>query len=400
MKNKKIKQIATAGLLVLSLGGYALSQGGSAETVVATEASSLATATLTEASTGGTTENSLLDIAEMFSNRDLEQEANLEEATNYSVRSDETINIQEEGVYVFSGEATNANIIVEADGEANVQLVFDGVSITNDDSPAVYVKSADKVFITTTDSENKMEVTGDYTPDGDTKLDAVIYSKDDLVFNGLGTLTVISNNGNGITTKDDLKVTGGILNISSLKNSMEANDSIRIYDGTVNIVTSKDALHSENGEDSSLGYIYMQNGELNIQAADDAIHGTSIVQIDGGIINVETSAEGIEGTHIIINGGTIDIYATDDGINATSLSDYDVLIEVNGGDITVNMGSGDTDGFDANGDIAINGGTIDVTGGSTFDADGTAILNGGTVVVNGVEVTELPASQQGKRKKN
>jgi hypothetical protein len=101
----------------------------------------------------------------------------------------------------------------------------------------------------------------------------------------------------------------------------------------------------------------------------------------------------------MINEGTIDIYATDDGINATSLSDYDVVIEVNGGNITLDIESGDTDGFDANGDIYINGGNIDVTAVSSFDADGSAVLNGGTVVVNGVLLTELPASQMKKKNK-
>jgi hypothetical protein len=72
-----------------------------------------------------------------------------------------------------------------------------------------------------------------------------------------------------------------------------------------------------------------------------------------------------------------------------------VVIEVNGGDITVVMGSGDTDGFDANGSIYINGGTINVTGNSAFDYDNTAELNGGTVIINGEEVTEIPQSMMG-----
>ena len=54
------------------------------------------------------------------------------------------------------------------------------------------------------------------------------------------------------------------------------------------------------------------------------------------------------------------------------------------------MGQGDTDGIDSNGDIIINGGTISVTGQSTFDYDGTGTINGGTVICNGEEVTTLP----------
>ena len=63
--------------------------------------------------------------------------------------------INEEGVYVLSDTAENVTVtenvtvIVEADDKAKVQLVLDGVSIKNDDSPAIYVKSADKVFVYT-----------------------------------------------------------------------------------------------------------------------------------------------------------------------------------------------------------------------------------------------------------
>ena len=77
------------------------------------------------------------------------------------------------------------------------------------------------------------------------------------VLNGTGTLEIVSSNGNGITSKDDLKVTGGTYSITSLMDGLEANDSIRIAGGDITITTNKDALHSENEDDSSLGYIYI-----------------------------------------------------------------------------------------------------------------------------------------------
>ena len=54
------------------------------------------------------------------------------------------------------------------------------------------------------------------------------------------------------------------------------------------------------------------------------------------------------------------------------------------------MSSGDTDGIDSNGDLYINGGTINVTGGSTFDYDGIAQYNGGTIIVNGQQIDYIP----------
>ena len=57
--------------------------------------------------------------------------------------------------------------------------------------------------------------------------------------------------------------------------------------------------------------------------------------------------------------------------------------------ITIKMGQGDTDGIDANGDIYINGGTINITGNSSFDYDGKAEHNGGTIIVNGSEIDTI-----------
>lgn len=343
------------------------------------------------------------DTAKMCTKRDMRQTADVSAAEYIQLTSGQNVSITQEGVYVISGSATNSTITVDADGEAKVQLVLDGISITNRDAPGVYVKSADKVFITTTQSSNRIEVSGTYVADGDTNLDAAIFSKDDITLNGIGSLDIISAQGNGVTSKDDLKVTGGNISISSALDGLEANDSIRICGGDLTINSGKDALHSENDDDDSLGYIYISAGSLEITAGDDGVRATSVTQIDGGTINVKNSVEGIEGTYIQINDGNISVYATDDGINATRKSSaYDVVIEVNGGNISVEVQGGDVDGFDANGNIYVNGGTISITCptqgmSGPFDADGSAVLNGGTVTVNGEVVTELNEGGMGGR---
>ena len=70
-------------------------------------------------------------------------------------------------------------------------------------------------------------------------------------------------------------------------------------------------------------------------------------------------------------------------------------MEINDGDITVVMGAGDTDGIDSNGNIIVNGGTVNVTGSSTFDYDGSAQYNGGTIIVNGQQVSYIPNQMMG-----
>jgi len=372
------------------------STGSTASVTAEQSVAGTATGTVTSSTSQEITDAGI-DASELFTDRDLKQSVDTSDALVIEVSDDKVYTISEEGIYVITGTAKNCTIKVDADSEDKVQLVLDGVSITNDSTPAIYVVSADKCFITTTDSENSLTVTGSFTADGDTNTDAVIFSKDDLVFNGTGTLTIVSNYGNGISGKDDVKFTGGTYNIKSAEDGVEANDSIAVYDGSFTVVTNKDAFHSENDEDYTLGYIYIGNGTFNINAADDGIQGTTFVRIDGGSFNI-TAAEAIEATYIVINDGTFNIQASDDGINASYKSKmYSVPeIVINGGDITIVMGSGDTDAIDSNGNIYINGGTIDITAQvSSFDCDGTAEFNGGTLIINGSEVDSIPNSMMG-----
>ncbi|MCR5556197.1 MAG: carbohydrate-binding domain-containing protein [Butyrivibrio sp.] len=337
--------------------------------------------------------STLPDASNMFSDRDLEQEADLSEATYITLEDGVDVNIDAEGVYVIQGSATDASIIVDADS-AKVQLVLDGISITNTDSPAIYVKSADKVFVTTT-GDNTLKVTGTFTSDGDANTDAVIFSKDDLTLNGTGTLT-ISSTANGISGKDDVKFTGGTYNIDSVEDAIEANDSVRICDGSFTIKSQKDGIHSEDSDDDTTGFIYISGGNINIDVDADGIQATTVLMVDSGTIDI-TARECFEGTYVQINGGDINLHGEDDGINASNKSSsYQATIEINGGNLTVEMASGDTDAIDSNGNLYINGGIINITAQFAFDFDGEAALSGGTVTVNGEEVTEIEDSMFGK----
>lgn len=332
--------------------------------------------------------------SDIFTDRDLAQTADLTGAENIALSSGQDVSITKEGVYVLSGDATDVTVTVEAADEDKVQIVLDGVSVKNEGSSFIYVKSADKVFVTTTESENKIEVTGEFKSDGDTNVDAAIFSKDDLVVNGLGTLSITSSD-NGITSKDTLKITGSIINVSCEGSAFEAHDAIEIADGVINVTECNDGLHAEDNDDDTIGAIYIGGGTFNIKAADDAIHATTTIDIKGGEFTLE-AGECIEGTYITIDDGKIDITASDDGINAAAKSkSYTPTFVMNGGEVTITMGAGDTDGVDSNGNIVINGGTISVSGQSTFDYDGTAEYNGGTIIENGVETNTMTSQTFG-----
>ena len=391
-----IATLLAVQMLMLPLSGCVSESGSQAAGTGNTATSVVATLNDEEAKVSATTQSSSAGLSadELFTERDLTQTADLSDAKEIALQSGKNVTITKAGVYRVTGSAENVTIIVDAGDEDKVQLVLDGVSVTNADAPCIYVRNADKVFVTLS-GDNSLSVTGQFTADGDTNTDGVIFSKDDLTLNGAGSLTVNSSD-NGIVGKDDLKITGGTYKITAASKAIEANDSIRVAGGSFTIKAGTDGLHAENEDDDSLGYIYIGGGSFSMSVGDDGIHAVSLVQIDGGTFTI-SAAECMEGTYIRINDGTFDLSSWDDGINAARKSSaYSTpTVEINGGTINITMSAGDTDGIDSNGDIIVNGGTISVSGNSTFDYDGTAQLNGGTIYCNGQQVTQIPNQMMG-----
>ena len=349
MKNKFFRVLFPAAVLGLSimLTAYAANSSNASETTAAESTISSKTSEASETSEAAEGADGEKEAAgeentssdEWYSDRDMEQSPDTSDTKTIEVTDGQTLSITEEGTYILQGTASDCTVLVNAP-EAKVQLILDNVTVTNTSSPVIYVLDADKCFVTTAEgSENALTVSGTFTEDteNDVKTDAVIFAKSDLTLNGKGTLT-ISSTDNGITSKDELTVTGGTYNITASGKGLESNDSTAICDGTFTI----------------------------------------------------DAKEGMESTYVRIDGGTFEISASDDGINAAANSDKnEVQVEINGGTLSIKMGAGDTDGIDSNGDLTINGGNISIECNSPFDYDGTGELNGGTVVVNGEEVTEL-----------
>ncbi|MBR2295067.1 MAG: carbohydrate-binding domain-containing protein [Clostridiales bacterium] len=339
MKNKKVLAIITAFAL--------LTAGCSA---VATQETSEAASAAGEGS-GETSEITVSD-------KDLDTSYD-ESESEYIELSEGTFTIDQGGTYIVTGSASDGQIIIEVSEEEDVHLILQDVSLTSSDSSPILILSADEVYITL-EGENLLSNGGTFEMYGEEDLDALIYSKDDLTINGEGTL-ILDSVLHGIVCKDDMIIAGGTYEITAAEDGINTNDSLVITSGT-----------------------------LTVNAGGDGLHTDGILQIDGGTFDI-TAAEGLEGTVVTVNDGDIYIAASDDGINAAQKSDeYSPLVEIHGGNITIDMGAGDTDGIDSNGDITINGGTVSISGMSAVDYDGTAQLNGGTLIVNGEETDTIP----------
>lgn len=364
---------------------------------------------------------SLLDTSDMFTDRDLNpaydkaEEIVLSDSGSTSTSKNvhvegSTITINKEGIYHITGSLSDGMIIVDSEKTDKIQLVLDGVTIHSNTSAAIYVRQADKVFVTlAAGSVNELSSGESYAAIDDNNIDAVIFSKDDLTLNGSGALNITSPAGHGIVSKDDLVITGGDYHITAKQHGLAANDSVRIADGAYEINVEEDGIHADDSDDNSTGFVYIENGSFNINAGDDGIHGTINIKVAGGTIDIPTSYEGIEARVVEITGGNINIVSSDDGINAAGASsdsassdsassdnafannggffdtDSGAAIIISGGTININA---EGDGIDSNGSLEISGGTIYVAG-PVNDGDGaldygtTAKVTGGTVVMYG-----------------
>ncbi len=186
--------------------------------------------------------------------------------------SGSTVTITDEGTYILSGTLDDGMIIVNADETDKIQIVLNGVDITCSSSAAIYVLQADKVFITTAENtENTLSNGGEYVAIDDSNIDSVIFAKSDLTLNGAGILNINAAAGHGIVSKDDLAFTSGIYSIISASHGISGKDSVRIAGVTFDIASGKDGIHSENADDTSLGFVYIADGNFNIVSEGDGI---------------------------------------------------------------------------------------------------------------------------------
>ncbi len=321
--------------------------------------------------------------------------------SNYNVELSDSYTITAPGTYHLTGEITDGLIIVNA-SNAKVRLVLDSVTIKNSSGPAIACYAADDLVIELV-GDNYLEDSAKYASSYDEDVKGAVYSKDDLTFQGDGSLTLVANYQDGIVGKDDLKFNSGTYNITAADDGIRGKDSVCIVAGDFNITAKGDGIKSTNETDAGKGFVLIENGNITIASGDDGIHAEQTLAIYDGSINVTKSYEGLEAPNIVINGGDIKVVASDDGINAGSSNssttsntatrpgagmmdgDTNCIITINGGNIYVNASG---DGVDSNGYLYFNGGTVIIDGPTTngngaLDSGISITQTGGTVIAIG-----------------
>ena len=347
-----------------------------------------------------TEEKSTKSSEEMFTDRDYDTtysdyvtvtlENNASSCDGDGVNIDgNTITINEEGCFYLTGELEQGQIVVDVEDSEKVQIVLDNVSVSNASSAALYVKSADKVFVTMKQySYNHLNNTEEFTQSDESNVDGAVFSKSDITFNGDGNLEIEST-GNGIVCKDDLKITSGTYTINASSKGLEGKDSVRIADGTINVSSSKDAIQSDNEEDTEKGFIYVLNGTLNLTTDCDGMDASNYIQIEDGTISVTSNGGYTNASSSTNMGGGMMFgdFGHGDFETNSSTTDTDSCkgmkadseIIINGGRITLNCAD---DTLHSNGSITINNGTIEATSGDDgVHADDTFTISNGELSI-------------------
>ena len=303
--------------------------------------------------------------------------------STYIVLSDEDVMISKAGTYILQG-TLNGSIIVEVGENDKVQLVLENAEIHSGDFAGIYVVEADQVEITLADdTRNSIDDTSGYKQIDSNSVDALIYSKADLLINGTGVLNLKSSYNHGIVSKDDLIITSGNYNIDVAGQGIKGKDCVKIADGNFKITSGKDAIKSDNDTDEGRGYIYIENGTFNIESNADGIYAYTLLQIENGNYTINTNTSNTADSYkamksdkeIIINGGTYDIDSTDDGIH----SDIDILIT--GGNIDITC---DDDAIHADGKVQIDDGSFTLNAREGVEAT-YVLINGGSFNIDALD---------------
>lgn len=297
------------------------------------------------------------------------------------------ITITKGGDFTVTGESGDGQIVIDTEDKAKLRL--SGMSLTNTTGSAIYVKNADKAYITLTENTENTLTDGDTYTSGDEDEKGTITSGDNLEIKGDGSLTVNGNYQNGIDASDSLdiekgsitvnakndginvndtlSISGGNINVSAVSDGIQAGDIVDITGGNVNVTTTGEVASSSND------MFGMGRGNWQAQTTDktQTAQTTETTQATD-----DATAKGIKADWLIdISDGTITVNSTDHAIQCDS------DIEISGGDMTLTSES--NKGIKAGGSLTINDGTIDITK-ATEGIESKAILtvNGGDIKVN------------------
>ena len=248
----------------------------------------------------------------------------------YTTVSGSKLTITHSGSYYIDGTLSDGQICVDVPDEAEdpetVKLFLNGVNITGKSAPPIFVNNAENTSINLVDGTENFISDADKVYALETGSDvskAVIDAKDDLTVKGgemgTGILNITANIQDGIRCNNDLKITGGVININAVNSTDENNgingkESVTIKGGTVNIDAEGDGIKSGKGA------VAVKDGKVYVKAGNDAVQADTTIDISGGLLCAGGDRGFSAYTGINITGGTVYVTATDEQVDSKLFS--------------------------------------------------------------------------------
>lgn len=197
--------------------------------------------------------------------------------------------ITKPGTYLLKGRLDGSlEIFVYAD--ESVHLVLDGFEIYALTGPALSVKSASKVVITTKEgSVNTVLDTASRRKHTD--LNGCIYSVADLTFNGTGTLDVRGNYQDAIVSKGTIKFVEGTYTVWAADDGIRGRDGVVIVGGTYDLQSEGTAIKSTHGTNEKKGSVVICGGEFSIISGEHAVSAVQNLQVENCRMRVRSIQE-------------------------------------------------------------------------------------------------------------
>lgn len=292
--------------------------------------------------------------------------------------------IHEGGRYHLQGESRMPLEVRAAN--VSVILYLDSVNFhTRGDSAIRAVQRGDLSLIFEGEKPSYIETDGREKRDGSSAdpdgVHAAIYAKGNLTLRGSGTAEITAAN-QGVVAKGALVIADGIYDLETEDDIFCGKESVLLQGGVV-----KASARGEKGK---------------------GVRSDGAVTLSGGSYVFSQTREGIEGKTIELTGGTYDISADDDGMNAREHfgkeetktkkkeENSEVWIHIAGGELHVTAGG---DGLDSNGDLIFSGGASYINGSdngkdAALDWNGSCRVDGGVLIASGMKARAEKISEE------
>lgn len=311
--------------------------------------------------------------------------------------SGNVVTITAAGSYSISGTCSDGQIIIDCAKDADVYLVLNGLDLTCTTGPAILCEKADKLTITLNEnSDNKLSDGTNYSAETAEDTAAALYSRETLVINGNGSLTVNGLYKDGINCRDGLKLCGGDITVTAAEDGLIGKDYLLAAAGTVTVNSGNDGLKSTNSSDSEKGYISVTGGTINITSGNDAIQAETALNITNGDITVTSGGGSSTVEHTPespdqFGMGNFRDFSTD----GTSGFDFSSMTNSSG------ENAESMKGIKAGTSISISGGTINADcADDTVHSNGTITITGGVLTLstgdNGIHADNILTIENGE----